>query len=653
MSNTLRQTPDGKVYLKDRQSVEYLLNPSVLSKTSTNTGSSAEESVSSKFKLVTVRNLSTKTSEEREQLLTESRQRLAEAALSLNQPPPFPEELPGNLEDLNVFGVYVDEDIYPGDPPVYTFTTTFSVVKAFITANGPNKEDWSVHLAYMTQRRVDANSITRYTWFIVTIDSNLNGNSNIYFLSNEDLPESFTTVNLDYINYLGGGSWSALAVDPNDRITIYGQAGDPARFKQIGQRYRYVGNSSAYSIVDYSFTPTNSFTWNRGLLKVSYREREASQSINLASLEDQGIIQSEKTYQYRLDCYMSVLEDRERVRQEFAVSTALYVGNTNGPEIGSNTITPDYGTDLRRLSVERYNQTSNIIRPTEATNTLNNYPSKLSFQSANNMGILASDNTGSSMLYIDTKIQSGDIEHGYETKTEVGERGFQFGENYKLWWCPGKILSFRLLNKGTIYRVSKTTGAQVDTGETLLDRGELRISEEFANATETTWNALPNPQTGFFGITVGSLKWLMYYLNPPILGHEGVYYYQRNPNFSAGDARGNFRDDSFASNMKNTLLNIFAQMQGGLGGTTTVNSYYLGYRQKAPTAWDSIVVRDPSPEQKAVRRVESDLFPNSFWIGDYIKSTLDTNNNLEVNTYDRQGVLVATETSGPDGQGAS
>lgn len=653
MSNTLRQTPDGKVYLKDRSKVEHLLNPGVVSSTSTGTTTSSQESRSSKFKLVTVRNLKSKTAEERIQLLKESRARLADVAVGLNQSPPFPEDIVGPIDELTVLGVFVDEDLYPSDPPVYTFTTNFNVVKAFITANGPNKEEWSVHLAYMTNRTVDENYVTRYQWFLLTIDNNLNGSTSTSFLANTSLHECFNTISLDYLNYLGGGTWSAMAVDPLDRIAIFGMAQYADRFKQIGQRYRFVGNSAALSIIDYSFTPTYSFTWNRGIVKQSYRNRQAEHELDKGALTEQGIIRSIRSHEYRLDCYRCVLPDQEDVHQEFVQASAVYVGNTNAPEIASQVIKPDYGTDLARLAIESYNQSSNIIRPKEIPYTLNNYPSKLSFQALNNLGVLCSNNTGSNYIYIDTKTQTGNIQHGYDTRTEVGERGFQYGEDYRYWWCPGKILSFRLLNKGEIYRVSKTTGEQIPTGETLFDRGDLIMRPGYANAMETTWPALPNPQTGFFGIYVGDLKWMMYYLNPPILGHEGVYYYQSNPNFSAGDARVNQLEDNGGAAMKNTLLNIFAQMQGGLGGTTTVDSYYLGYKQKSPTAWDSVVVRDPSPEQKAVRRVESDLFPNGYWLGDYIDATLDNLNNLTIRYYNRLGQLTNTDTTGPDGNGVS
>jgi hypothetical protein len=638
-SNTLRILPDGSVYLKDRQQVEHLLNPKRLSSTTTASGSHRDATVSSLFKLVTVKELKATSSADRREQLRLSRERLAQIAVSTNNPPPYPEELPENIDNLNVYGVYVDEDLYPGDSPIYTFTSGSAHVKAFINATGADKESWTVHLAYQTARYLDGAGVPHYEWHCLSID----GEGETFFLSNTNLPDAFTTVSLDYLNYTGGGCWSCLAVDPNDRITILGMSNDPVKYKPVGMAFRYMGISSALSIVDYSFTPTYHLYWNRGTQELSYRTREATRTLDTATLVDSGVLKQKHVYSYTLDCHRSA----DDIHIETLQGEVVYVGNTNAPEIASNVINPDYGTDVARLSVEQYKQTSNIIRPKAVRDTLNPLPSRISVTNMNTLGVLARNHEGTAYLYIDTGIQEGHIQHGYDVKSERASRGFDYGDFYQLRWVPGKIITFRPTNKGEIYRVSKSTGAYIPTGETLFDRGSLLISPDYANAMLTTWTALPNPQTGFFGILTGELTWETTFLNPPIFGHEGVYYYEINPDREDSVDTPRQSDLGDAVNQKNTLLNIFAQMQGGLGGTTTVDSYFLGYRPKASGATDTVVVRDPTPDQKARQRTQSELFPNGYWPTDFFSTEVDNANNIKVTNYNRQGQVTSTNTSGP------
>lgn len=617
MSNTLRQTPDGKVYFKDRSHVEHLLNPSTLSETSRSTFSTSDTSSNSKFKLVTVRNLKNKNETERKTLLEQSRARIAEIALRTGKSPPYPEKIPLNMDELKVYGVYVDEDLYPGQPPIYTFTSNAQSIKAFINATGVDKDSWYVHLCYSLDEAVTIDFITTYTWHIIT----LHGDGSFYFISNEDIHPSYKNVSIDYINYLGGGTWQGFSLDLDDRYEVHGLSNDPVNYKSIGTSFRYAGVSSSMSVINYSFTPSYSFTWNRGVLKLTYRDKEASKNLDIEKLVDSGVIEQTHKYAYSLDLYRHPAATAHR---EFVDGTIVYVGNTNEPEIGSNTIFPDYGTDLARLSVASYTQTSNIIRSDRR----------------NPLGVLCSNALGSHYLYIDVGVLSGAINHGYDVKTADAERGFQYGEDYKLWWVPGKVIGFQLLNDGRIYRISKTTGVEIPTTETLFDRGQLLISKSFANATETTWNALPNPQTGFFGFTVGSLKWRITYLNPPILGHQGVYYYEISPNIATNDATPKISISQEDINNKNTLLNVFAQIQGGLGGTTTINSYYLGYRSANLNALDSIVVRDPTPSQKAVQRTNSHIFPAGFWPFDFFDIKINNTNDVKTVIYSRAGEVT-------------
>ncbi|PLS68344.1 MAG: hypothetical protein CV045_08460 [Cyanobacteria bacterium M5B4] len=82
-------------------------------------------------------------------------------------PPTFQETFP-------LYGVFVDEDIYPNDPPVYTFQFLRSMrnrPKVFITANGIGKDAWSVHIVHPIAEILDPFGFSYYFYRFVTIDN--------------------------------------------------------------------------------------------------------------------------------------------------------------------------------------------------------------------------------------------------------------------------------------------------------------------------------------------------------------------------------------------------------------------------------------------------------------------------------------------------
>lgn len=660
MPNSVRRDIDGKIIAKARDGRDYHLNPRIIKEENRASRRNGEDSTNSKFKLVTVRRLTSTSLEDVKDALERQQKLLEIAAVRNNQPVPYPARIPTTEDDLKqTYAVYVDEDLYGKNNPVYTFTSASSNIKAFITANGKNKEDYSVHIGHLVEKIDNKDRTFTVTWRLVTIDNNLNNiplNYHILESQSPDLHPSFQhNFNIDALQYIGGGGWTAMSVDPKDRIPVIAQVqGSTEPYIPIGPSWKAFGSTRTVCIVAYSFTPSYTFTWCRGKLTMNRRVREASHTTDLPFLKSDGVIRVSKKYSYAMDiCQRPDLSELGNITSvvtpEYSNGEAVYVANTNAPETPGLDVTPDYGTDTRRLAIQSYTQTTNILRPRTFNYAGSLQSNRIVSQAdATFSPVLCSSNDMATYIRMNIGEGFGSINHGFDLKLENAKRGFQYGESYKLWWTYGKVLSFYPTNTGAILRRSKTAESRGEpslfpTGETLLDRGELKQSEQYANATETTWESLANPPTGFFGLTEGALTWRMEYSNPPILGHEAVYYYHINPPLPDIDDTLSQLDSSAADNLNqiNTLRNIFGQMQGGLGGGTTVN-LSLGINRKASSANDSIVVLAPSPAQKADLLATPEKFPAGFWEFLLYDATYDNNNNGTVTAYNLDGTVYSS-----------
>jgi hypothetical protein len=446
-----------------------------------------------------------------------------------------------------------------------------------------------------------------------------------------------------------------MSVDPSDRIPVIAQVqGSTEQYIPIGASWKAYGSTRTVCIVAYSLTPSYTFTWCRGQLIINRRAREASHTTDMEFLKSDGVIRVVKKYSYSLDiCQRPDLLSLGNITPvtvpEYSNAEAIYLSNTNAPETPGLDITPDYGTDARRLAIQSYRQVTNVLRPVNFEYALNLSSNRVVNQAdATFNPVICASNDMSTYLRINIGEGKGSINHGFELKRENAKRGFQYGEAYKLWWCYGKVNSFYPTNDGMIYRRSKTAEARglpslFPTGETLFNRGELRLSAKYPNATETTWDSLPNPPTGFFGIKTGNLTWAIEYSNPPLLGHEAVFYYHINPPLPDVDDSISKQDISASDNLNqvNTLRNLFAQMQGGLGGDSTSN-LDLGRIRKASTANDSIVVLNPSPSQKAELLAVPEKFPAGFWETLLYDATYDNDNRGTIVTLNSDGNIYST-----------
>ena len=99
----------------------------------------------SNFKLVTVRKLTELSLETVTARLKVAQQNLEKSAVIAKFPIPAPVVFPTGQADLiNYFSVYVDEDLYGTNEPIFTFfcDSYQTQIKAYITANGENINDW-------------------------------------------------------------------------------------------------------------------------------------------------------------------------------------------------------------------------------------------------------------------------------------------------------------------------------------------------------------------------------------------------------------------------------------------------------------------------------------------------------------------------------
>jgi hypothetical protein len=631
MGRFIKRENNGKIYLRESQTNEWLLisNQSTTD-TKTQQKNKQRKSDFSLFKLVTVRRLIGIPLETVTSRLKIAQTNLEKSAILAKFPIPAPVKFPETNEDLvNYFSVFVDEDIYGTNEPIFTFfSSSFQTqIRAYISANSASRGGWSVHLAYIKSTEDKQDGLKLTNWTLVSIDnadiSPLNDGINIgervihqLDLDAVGLPDCFkSNFSLENLRYLGGGIWACMVIDPEDRIPIEGAA--PAS----DERYKKISTVSGvnFTVVSYSVTPTYSYTWCRGQSVLRYRWRRYSVSNDDKLSEDTGVIVHNRISDYNLELVLRPRQSAllvEKNMMEFCNSQATYVGNTNYT-LFSPRQSPDYGTDQARFSLQKYSQKSNVIRP-------------------NPFGVLAASKEGANLLRLDMGTAEGKINHPYEIKSSVGKRGVSYEWQYKYWWAYGQILDVYPLTKNQYtFFVDRATG--LERKSTLFVEGSAPYGELFKtlpNQVITTWDAPPNPETGYFPIRRGEFSFVLRYSMPPLFSHEGCYYYQVNPERigSSSSSGDRFYDNSvvpsapsfslapsFSSpdstnpnNRQNAYIAIYTQILGALGGSS-VSSFNIGYRPIAASDTESILVRSPNPEQKLRMSQEPSLFPSGFF----------------------------------------
>lgn len=643
MGRFIKRENNGRVFLKDSQTDEWLLisNQST-TETKTQKRNKQRTSNESLFKLVTVRRLDQLSIDTVTTRLKTSQANLEKSALLAKFPIPAPVQFPTTSGDLiNYFSVYVDEDIYGSNEPIFTFFSSSyqNQIKAYVSANSANRGGWSVHLAYVKSVKDKQDGLKEVEWTLVSIDNAdiapYGGSTSIterqtYQLNLDatGLPQCFkSNFSLDNLTYLGGGIWSCLVIDPEDRIPVYGVAPtSDIRYKRISNG---VGGNSV-TVTSYSVTPTYSFTWCRGQSILRRRTRSASVEFDQQAFDDSAVLVQKRKSTYSLDLTlrpeMSSNQLVQKTISEVCNSEATYVGNTNY-FLFSPRQSPDYGTDLARFSLQKYQQQSNVIRP-------------------NAWGVLAASKEGASILRLDMGMAEGKIEHPYEIKSTVGKRGVSYEWQYKSWWTYGKIQDYYPLTKNQYtYFISRAFGTEIKSN--LFVDGSApygALIKTAPNQVQTTWDAPPNPETGYFPIRRGEFSFVLRYSMPPLFSHEGCYYYQVNPerigtSSSSGDrfydnttapAQPSFglapsfssQDDTNPNAKQNGYIAVYSQILGALDGAS-ISSFNIGYRPIAASDTESILVLSPNPEQKLRLSEEPSLFPNA-WIG-------SVNENIVIN----------------------
>lgn len=627
MYRFVRKDVKGSIYLRDRRDKEHLINPRVLYKKTVITKNRGSTKLNSKFKLVTVRTVTNYTLDQIKDILESQDEQLREKALINGQPIPFKSKIPVTENDLKqVYGVYVDEDLYGNKTPVYLFFSANTKVKCFINATGNTKDSWSIFLSHMVSQETNPNGTKTSNWRIITIDSNLDLPTRvIYFLDSNQLPDCFRyNFDIATLNYLGGGTWTAMGVEIPDRIPVI----SPASTNDL-DKYIFIGNTAPNryqpAIVTYSFTPSYVFTWCRGNLELNYRTRSHSNTLENDRVNS-GLEYLTKTYNYNLKINQrpaleNINYDISKVdKQEYSFATCKYVTTTQGL-INSAFQSPDYGTDYLRTVIQSYSQTSTVIRPKKFHSNLNSY--SFSYQSPCYSPIVCASPRMTSFIRYELGEGIGSIDHGYEEKISSGSRKYSYFYPYKLWWVYGKIVGLAPKGDTKLYLSSKTEFTGTPIGS-MFDLGELLISTTNGNAAVTTWDSPINPPSGFFRYRIGELKFIITYLNPPLFGHNSIYYFHINPlQVLASDeddkhlavlegsgALGADYDNSL--DQQKAMQLIYSQINAGLGGNG-LGEFNIGIVNPSSGSGFTRLILNPSTYQIAEMKAEPERFPYRFW----------------------------------------
>jgi hypothetical protein len=647
---TLRQDNTGSVYMRDKDNKEFLLNPRALTRSDITTKRNPrKDSKNHDFKLVTVRKLTNFSIEEVQAQIEAQKTRVNAAAIRSGFSVSFPSPIVLSENDLNqTYGVFIDEDLYGIQKPVYIYKSPSTLCQWYVIATGEGKDDWIITGCHSVSKKTTPDGSFTQQWRIYHIDNSTPDTATrLDYVLDSSALSSYFEFNFDISNlkYLGGGTWSASHINPLDRIPVFSNVKPYLQSEYIvaGNEFQGTGNSC---IVAYSITPSSSFTWNRGSLKLNERVREFNQKTDLNEFLSSGVIKTTRTHSYQLDLTYRVENGdiQEVNRQEYSKGSATYVGNTNY-KVNSPFQSPDYGTDAARLSISSISMDTNVIRPAKATGIP--------------IPILCSSFNSSNYISIELGSALGEINHPFEIQTSAGSRGYDYSDYYKFWFSYGKVLSITPYGDTKRYSLAKSTGIKAQIGE-MLDLGQIYQDR---NKVVTTWDSLPNPQTGFFNIVSGRLQFLIQYLNPPLMGHDGVYYYELNP-FNVG-ASGAYYDRSFGSDSAMELAGytggsitggglgndelsrqqsnqlLYSEMIGALGGGA-LQSINIGMVNIGVNDGESVIVREPTPNMKADLVNTPHLFPNGFWDADLLDVTISTNNECLATSYDEEGTIVKT-----------
>lgn len=649
---TFSTDPTGKPKVTTDNGTEINLRPQEIRRDTSQSKKYPTSTPSHKFKLVTVRRLTNITLSELTQELTNSYKTLEAVALRTGKPAPFPVPPATEINVQNAYGVFIDEDLYGISTPVYTFVANSPKVKVFITTTGSNKSDWSVHIAHDLLRETNPDKTFTTHWRIVSIDSDENG-KRYEVLEDTALPDCYSyNFDISALNYVGGGTWSGMAVERKDRIPVYALASaDNERYIKVGVVMASFGQTQVRSIVAYSMTPTYVFTWQRGKLQLNRRTRNATQTVDIGRLKGEGVLAFTRSHSYNLDIHQR-LENKEEdndisavVINEFSQGKATYVGNTNAPGVRSQYQSPDFNTDKQRLSIENVEMNTNVIRPTQFEYNYNITQNKIGLVSMSYIPVACANADMSLFLRYNLGNAKGEVLHGSEIKRTPGSRGFQYGDTYKYWWGYGRVIETYPYGDTNRYRRLKAPGFDADGNQlpdrvkigSMFDLGELKI-DVVPNRVITTWDSEPNPPSGFFGFEEGTLKFWVVYVNPPIIGHEGVYYYHINPP-KVGTGSGSFEVNDFGGEQRfqqNVLKYMYSQMIGALGGGG-LTSFDIGNVTIAGNDKESIVVREPNSTQKAALIERPETFPAGYFDSDLYTFELDNENVGQITDYDSNG----------------
>lgn len=630
----VEQNGQGQIFLTDGAS-RTLINPRVLSEQVSERNTNPEPGVRKQlFKLVTVRQF-TNVSLAQVQLAFNNNQReLAERALLAGQPIPFPQQPPQNASEIQqTYAVYVDEDLYSASP-VYVFRSNSPNVKVFINSTGTAREDYTLDIAHYEFNPTAPDSTVLTRWRLLHID----GRSKlVYSLSSEQLPACFKqNYGIESINYLGGGTWSGIGITDEDRILVYGFI--PRNAPQ--GRYKLTHRGSTRGVVYESTTPSYSFTWNRGSLKLNYRERSAEETFDPVFLIQNAVLRTNKSSKYSLTHTLRPQQNITGVGEinfeETSSNSAFYVGNTNA-EINSPFQSPDFGTDKLRYSLESYVQDSNVVRVSRQNWAIQGVL-KSSKQTNNFLSVHAASPTASVFIRTKHGKARGRITHPFQIKTTYGSRGISHFYYYKLWWAYGKVIDVYSFGDDTIYRRNRISNDKFPIGKF----GAPFISPTYPNAIETPWEA--EPPAALFTPSEGLLNFALVYNSPPITGHQGCYYYHLNPfggelfsvdftnpvdpiTSSAGTfgLSGSFIDGGDAATRLRNAQSVYSQIIGDISGANVVPSLFIGTVSVASKDTSSRAVTSPTPEQRGLINQYVGIFPNGF-DGSYVSDSFDNSN---------------------------
>jgi len=512
----------GQIFLIDGGTgARTLVNPQVLREENTSSSTNPQTSEGKQlFKLVTVRKLGRKTLLEVQNLFNQSRANIERAALLAGVAIPYPQSPPQSIDEVAQFyAVYVDEDLDSNSAPVYVYSSTSGRVKVFINALGVAAKDYTVDIAHYEDNQVSPDGSLYSRWRLL----HYNARDNVaYALVSDDLPKCFReNYGIESIQYLGGGSWTGIAVTEEDKIQILGYV--PKNAPQ--GTYKLTHRRSTRGVVYHSTTPSYCFSWNRGQLQINYRTRSAKQTYDTGFLLQNSVFRMLKESNYELEIPYRVGVPAASVTPlsftEFSNSQSSYVGSTNSL-VNSPFQSPDFGTDKLRYALESYTQNSNVTRV--VTNDWSIQGALKSVQQSNTFPLVQSSSAFAQVLFkVKVATAKGDINHPFQIKATAGSRGISHFYYYKLWWAYGRVIDVYAFGDDNIYRRNRISGDLFPIGKF----GVPSISTVHKNAIETPWDA--EEPAALFTPSEGLLNFMLIYNSPPLAGHQGGYYYHLNP----------------------------------------------------------------------------------------------------------------------------